>query len=600
MGENIISTSIRTQRIRAFIGATALALALTVICPAPATLAADVSIKPGDQVVRIVVPDAAKLAQLEAMDLDIWSHEYGVGPVEVHASIAERQALTAAGFAFDMVQQDLTTAYLAEQSPQPHGPGFNAYMDLPTIVDYINTLAATRPDLCSVSSIGQSIQDRDIWVLKITGPGGGTKPGVFYHGLQHAREWITGPAVLYLANYLVSNYDADPCVRELVNQTEFHLAPCVNPDGYSYTWQSSNTRLWRKNRRQNANGSFGVDLNRNWSFGWGGGGSSGTQSSDTYRGTAPFSEPETAAIRDFIIAHPNIRAHMDYHSYGHLIMWPFGNECATPPEPDATTYSNLGVTMQALIAGVHGVNYNAGPICQTLYQASGASVDYIYGDQNRFGMTIELRPGSGNPGFILPADQIIPTCEENLPAILYLSRWASSGLAIDPLEPIPSTVVPDTDLAIRVGIRNVQQVYVTDSARLHYRLGDAGPFVTAAVQHVAGNEYEGLLPGIPCGASLQFYFTAQGDQGYIARTPCGAPDVVYVLDSTDGNCPPLACGSLPGDMNGDSDLNGLDIEGFARAMTQPPHYAICADLATPFGLLDKDDVSTLIARLLEN
>ena len=567
---------------------------------ASTALAADVSIKPGDQVVRVVVTDAPSLARLEALDLDIWSHEFGIGPIEVHASIAERQALTAAGFTFDVIQNDLLAAYQAEQGAVPHGPGdFTAYKDLPAIVAYINNLATTRPDLCSVSSIGQSIQNRDIWVLKITGPGAGPKPGVFYHGLQHAREWITGPAVLYLANYLVTNYDTDPCVRELVNQTEFHLAPCINPDGYSHTWVSANTRLWRKNRRQNANGSFGVDLNRNWGYGWGGGGSSGTQNSDTYRGTAAFSEPETAAIRDFIIAHPNIRAHMDYHSYGQLIIWPIGTECVTPTEPDASIYSSLGLTMESLIEAVHSENHVSGPICQTLYQASGASVDYMYGTQNRYGMTIELRPDSGNPGFVLPADQIIPTCEENLPAILYLSRWASAGIFIEPLNAIPTVVPSNTATTLGIAIRANSQSYAAGSGRIHYRLGGDGPFAEQPIQPAAGGDFDAVLPGIPCGAAIEFYFTALGNGGFAARLPCGAPDVVFSALG-DGACSPLDCPTIPGDMNADATVDGLDIDGFAQAMSQPPNYSICADLATPYGTLDGADLSMLIERLLAN
>lgn len=563
-----------------------------------AAAAADLSIKPGDQIVRVVVTDAAALTRLEALDLDIWSHEYGIGPIEVHASIAERQALTAAGFAFDIVQNDLLAAYQTEQAAVPHGPGdFTAYKDLPAIVAYINGLAAQRPDLCSVFSIGQSIQNRDIWVLKITGPSAGPKPGVFYHGLQHAREWITGPAVLYLANHLVTQYDNDPCIRELVNQTEFYLAPCINPDGYAHTWVNANTRLWRKNRRPNANGSFGVDLNRNWGYAWGGGGSSGNQSSDTYRGTAAFSEPETAAIRDFVIAHPNIRAHMDYHSYGQLIMWPFGTQCVTPPQPDAAIYTSLGMTMEYLLEAVHNEDHVSGPICQTLYQASGCSVDYVYGTQNRYSMTIELRPDSGNPGFVLPPNQIIPTCEENLPPILYLSRWASSGLFIEASTPMPNAVAANTPTTLNLSIDANFQTYSPGTARLHYRLGGSGPFAESSLTPVGLTDFDALLPAIPCSATIEFHLTAQGSGGYLARLPCGAPDIVFSATAV-GACPPLECGTLPGDMNGDSAVNGQDINGFALAMSQPPNYAICADLAVPYGTLDGADLSTLIERLL--
>lgn len=255
--------------------------------------------------------------------------------------------------------------------------------------------------------------------------------------------------------------------------------------------------------------------------------------------------------------------------------------------------------MESLIEAVHGVDHVSGPICQTLYQASGASVDYMYGTQDRYGMTIELRPNTSNPGFVLPADQIIPTCEENLPAILYLSRWASTGIFIEPMGPIPNTVTPDALTTVNLDIVPNFQNYAADTGRVHYRLGDAGPFFEALLQPVGGTAYDAVLPAIPCGAEIEFFFTAQGSDGYIARLPCGAPDVVYSATAV-GDCDPSDCPTIPGDMNGDSRVDGGDINGFAQAMSTPPNYAICADLAVPFGSLDQADLTMLIDRLLSN
>ena len=93
---------------------------------------------------------------------------------------------------------------------------------------------------------------------------------------------------VYVAESLLSGYGESDRITALVNGTEFFIIPIVNPDGYRYTWNSF--RMWRKNRRNNGNGSYGVDLNRNWAVGWGGGGSSGNPVSNPYRGTGPFSE----------------------------------------------------------------------------------------------------------------------------------------------------------------------------------------------------------------------------------------------------------------------------------------------------------------------
>ena len=91
------------------------------------------------------------------------------------------------------------------------------------------------------------------------------------------------------------------------------MVPCVNPDGYEYS--RNHFSFWRKNRRQNADGTYGVDLNRNFPIGFN---KSTITTSNVYGGPEPFSEPETRALRDFVLAHPNITIALDYHSQGNV------------------------------------------------------------------------------------------------------------------------------------------------------------------------------------------------------------------------------------------------------------------------------------------
>jgi carboxypeptidase A1 len=224
---------------------------------------------------------------------------------------------------------------------------------------------------------------------------------------------------MYLAEALVAGHGADPFITDLVDRAEFLVVPVVNVDGYVYTWGPD--RLWRKNRRDNPGSPcFGVDLNRNWGYQWGLDiGSSADPCNSMFRGAAPFSEPEAAALRDFILARPQVRYQHDMHSYGQLLLAPWGYTAAPPPEH--ATYQALGAEMAALIKTEHGKAYVHGPTYTHLYPISGGAGDWAWGAANTYSFLFELRGDPG--GFILPPGQIIPNSEEILPAALHLGAW---------------------------------------------------------------------------------------------------------------------------------------------------------------------------------
>src|SRR6185436_17289909 len=101
-----------------------------------------------------------------------------------------------------------------------------------------------------------------------------TRSSVLFNGCQHAREWASPMTAMYVADTMLGSYATDTRVHALLDKIEVIVIPIVNVDGYEYTWASSSNLLWRKNRRNNGNGSFGVDLNRNWGHQWGGEGAS--------------------------------------------------------------------------------------------------------------------------------------------------------------------------------------------------------------------------------------------------------------------------------------------------------------------------------------
>ncbi|MGD8451850.1 MAG: M14 family zinc carboxypeptidase [Phycisphaerae bacterium] len=479
----------------------------------------------GHQVVRVDVHNKAELDLLLSISPDIWSEHIGIGQLDARIPPDRLEALKASGLKYSVMIEDLGP--LTRQPVEGDGRSdWDHYMSLAEMTTWMQARVAENPGLCEIIDIGDTVEGRDILALHITGTDPDPKPAVFYDALIHAREWITGPVVLYLADHLLSNYGVDPCITDLVNRTHFYLAPCVNPDGYNYTWTTD--RMWRKNRRNNGDGSWGVDLNRNFGFHWGydNSGSSPYTWDETYRGPSAFSEPETQSIRDFILAHPEITAYVNNHSYSQLILWPYGYDYVLPPEPDYTTYDTIGATMQQLIQSVHGKYFEQGPIASTIYACNGGSIDWSYGVADRISFSFELRD-TGQYGFQLPPDQILPSCEEYLPAIMHLTEWASTPVVISLPNGTPNYVVPGEATVLPVTITAGQQTYVPGTGKLYYRYNPTQSFTPVSLAMQGGNDYLVNIPGGPCGATLEYYLVAEGNGGGIARSPCGAPSVTY-------------------------------------------------------------------------
>lgn len=306
---------------------------------------------------------------------------------------------------------------------QPGPPDAGLYHTYAEIQTDLADLQASHPDIAKVFDLGESVEKRKIWAIKISDSVATEEdePEILFIGCHHAREWISVEVPFLLAKYLLDNYATDATVKNFVDNGEIWIVPMLNPDGHQYT--VTNDRLWRKNRRDNGDGSFGVDLNRNYSYQWGGPGSSGDSFSETYRGPDPFSEPETQVIRDFMQQH-EFKAMISYHSYSQLVLYPWGY--TYDPAADKTLMDGLARTMADSIFNVHGKKYTPEQ-SSDLYLASGDATDWLYGGTQVPSYTIELRPTAAFPGFELPESQIQPTFEENLPAALFLLAWTQDA-----------------------------------------------------------------------------------------------------------------------------------------------------------------------------
>src|SRR5256714_778862 len=282
----------------------------------------------------------------------------------------------------------------------------------------LTNLATTHPSIAQIFTIGNSVEGRPIRGLKISNNvaiDDATKGDVVFISLQHAREWIAAEMALYLAEYLVTHYSTDPALQACMNNLQIWIIPVANPDGYVYTASDPSRRFWRKNRRNNGDGTFGVDINGTFSYRWGfASGSSGVTADETYRGPSAFSEPEAYHPRDFIQARHNPRFLVSYHSAAEVILRSL--RYIDAPAPGETTLAFVQQDMINRIAAVHGNTYGT----SIGYNSSGSTLDYFWGEMRMIALTPELR----GPSFDPPPAQIIPNNEENLPAAISLIKDA--------------------------------------------------------------------------------------------------------------------------------------------------------------------------------
>lgn len=297
-----------------------------------------------------------------------------------------------------------------------------------------------------------SIQGRPIYYVKISdNPNiNEDEPEVLYTGLHHAREGIGPQLLIYYMYYLLEHYEDDPEMQYIVNSTEMYFVPVINPDGYVYneTTNPNGGGMWRKNRRNNG-GSYGVDLNRNYGYQWGydNNGSSPDPWDDTYRGAAPFSEPETQAIREFCINH-EFKMALNYHSYSDLLLYTWGwTEVPCPDDDILEAYAEL-------MTEDNGYTY--GPGSTTIYATNGGSDDWMYGEdeeKNRF-FSYTPEVGGGNDGFWPAIDRIVPLCQENMLQNILAAKLAGKYAVVEDKSPV---IVPEATGYFSYSIKRMGQ-----------------------------------------------------------------------------------------------------------------------------------------------
>ena len=507
---------LRTQWIRNGGRAAAVGVAITIASVA----GAEERVRYDDwKAVEVETNSAADFAVARKLGLRLLSCHEHLGGTSYLVAPDQLAALEASGLTWAITDDNVQATLddfdqKVEAAAAADGASFyDTYHEFDDLIARFQGMALLNPQLVSGEDVGDSLQGRDIWAYRISGPGGDPKPAVLINGCQHAREWVSPATVTYIAERLVTEYGSDPEVTELMDALEFIIVPVVNPDGYQFSWDVN--RLWRKNRRDNGDGTIGVDLNRNWAEGWGGGGSSGDGNEEIYRGTAPFSEPESQAMRDLYDANPHIIASIDFHSFGQDVLYPYGYQGGGPN--DDGLHGTVGASMRSAIESVHGLTYSLGPIFETLYQASGGSVDWTWAAHDVLSYTIELRD-TGAEGFVLSPEFILPTAEENFPAVLELARAVALGAQFDAA--VPFGVQANAANDVSVSIVTLPGLSIdTATARVLSRVGDTGPFTEMPMVFEGGASYAAPLVMAPCGTEIEFYFEVESTDGVVYQDP---------------------------------------------------------------------------------
>ncbi|KAM4559586.1 carboxypeptidase O [Odontesthes bonariensis] len=280
-----------------------------------------------------------------------------------------------------------------------------------------------HPEVVTLVEYGQTYEKRTISLLKIGFSSEKKKKAVWMDCGIHAREWIAPAFCQYFVRQLLQTYKTDEKMEMMLKNMDFYVTPVLNIDGYIFSWKDDSTRLWRKNRSPGPSGDcYGTDLNRNFDANWGTIGVSFNCSSNIYCGSRPISEPEAQAVTYFVGSRKDdFLCFLTIHSYGQLLLVPYGH-----PNFTASNYDELmkvGLSAADAIHQVHGKSYRVGSSPDILYPNSGSSRDWARMLGIPLTYTFELRD-NGTFGFVLPEDQIQPTCEEAYSGALHIITYA--------------------------------------------------------------------------------------------------------------------------------------------------------------------------------
>jgi len=414
--------------------------------------------------VLVKVENTSEIQRLADLDFDI-DHYKGVGQnsISFYVTSEEIQKLTTHGFSFDVTIPNFTEYYMRQRlldeanviglsKSENTANGFDlgsmgGFYTFEEVENKLDEMKTDYPNLISSKiSIGTSVEGRPIWMVKISdNPDiNEGEPAAYFDGLHHAREPLSMATNINFMFWLLENYSTNTAVQYLVDHRELYFVPVVNPDGYVYNefTNPNGGGLWRKNRKPSAGGCFGVDLNRNYSFEFAHDSScaSNDPCTNTYHGAAPFSEPETESVKNFLtLIQPNTG--FSIHSTAGVYLMPYGYN--TSP-PDFEIYSEWAS------AFLNEADYAYGVTFQMLgYTSCGTTRDYFH-SEGIYGWTPEI----GGSGFWPQPSTIFDLVGENVRPLFYQSWLAGAFLDVQDHYQI-GDALPGSTFELVVEVKNI-------------------------------------------------------------------------------------------------------------------------------------------------
>jgi hypothetical protein len=408
--------------------------------------------------------EALREAGLDPHEITVTRSSDTTADVEVVLSGDQAEELGDQGIDLEPKEVDgLTAAELSTQAVAQGMNVFRTYAGEGGLKEEYEQIAADNPSIAKLVTIGQTVQGQDIIALKVTRRANqtadGRRPATLFSGAQHAREWITPEMVRRLTHHVIDSYGDDPAITSLVDRTELWFVPVANPDGYDWTFEPGQ-RMWRKNLRDNNGDGVitpidGVDPNRNFPTKWGydNEGSSPNFGSETYRGVAPGSEPETQAL-DGLLDRIGFRFQINYHSAAELLLWGTGWQVSTPTPDDAIYEAMTGDDANPAVPG-----YDP-DISAELYTTNGETTEHAHSTYGTLAFTPEMstcqtvsesdpndewNPADCGSVFHFPDDEelIQAEFEKNIPFAI-----ATAQSALDADDPVSVVGIDTPDFVI--------------------------------------------------------------------------------------------------------------------------------------------------------